>query len=74
MALKMATIMDLDDKCLINVFQYLNKFDLFALRETNSRFIEATEVCFKRNFADEEFDAIQWLTNEHTGSAESSYV
>lgn len=59
---KMATIMDLDERCLTEIFQYLNKFDLFALRQTNDRFIEPTERCFKNNFADEFFDVSEWHT------------
>lgn len=40
---KMATITDLDEKCLTGIFHYLDKFDVFALRRMNSRFIGATD-------------------------------
>lgn len=62
---KMATIMDLDEKCLADIFQHLSKFDLFALRQTNSRFIGPTEICYKRNFADDEFNTSEWITFEY---------
>lgn len=67
----MATITDLDEKCLTGIFHYLDKFDLFALRRTNSRFIGATEICFKRNFADKEFRASEWKTYVQKSASEA---
>lgn len=57
---KTTTILDLNDDCLIEVFQYLNMLELFVWREINSRFIVPTEICFEQNFADEIFDASEW--------------
>lgn len=60
MLAKTTTILDLNDDCLIEVFQYLNILDLFVWRGVNSRFIVPTEICFEQNFANEIFDASEW--------------
>lgn len=54
------TITELPNDCLMEIFKNLNEFDLFALRETDNRFIKLTERCFKRNFANSTFEVNQW--------------
>lgn len=52
--------MDLNDDCLAEIFSHLSKFDLFLWRELHSRFIVPAELCFKRNFAKNEFVIGEW--------------
>lgn len=42
------TILDLNDDCLEAICQYLNEYELYALRDAHIRFAYATEQCYRK--------------------------
>lgn len=62
------TVLDLNDDCLISICRYLDQYELYALRDMHSRFINATEYCYAKMAAEHlwEFNYSNWLGGKHS--------